>query len=803
MIKRRLRDFVTMLLVCGLSLFLVVYVGFGEAQRTYTQFHVEKLHAQGKILQTAMAGYLRAGLPLRQYVGFPVRADAILASDPSVASIAVFDTSGRSVFGRGQHPVPLLSADPTAGDDRDSPKIDLRQTKEYLQVVVPLSNKFETVGSLAIAMPRTIIVKQLERQFQYLLILAGALSVGFAWFAATFGPRLVELRTPWMQIVFGLTFLAMSALVVGTLISVYSEGAQSKTKSLTDSLGQRLRDVVDFNINISEIHGIETVFGEYRRLNPDISAIALIVNGEVVIHTDPSLQGKPWMSQPHSYEYMIDLSRPEKSANDVRIAVSLPTEVVFRQVLRSVKNFAALFVASAFLAGLFLHLARSLQWLQVPGALRNTKRVEREFVDFELGLVKAVFFVAVLCEHLIYSFLPQFVTKLLADSGQSASLLSTPFMAYYLCFALSLIPSGHYAQRIGARRLIYLGLSVAALSLLSLAYVHDFFSVTAARAAAGIGQGALFIGVQCFILAKAPPEKKTQGAAIIVFGFQGGMISGMAIGSLLVGYIGAQGIFILAGTIASLAVVYTILLVPAVSSTGSAVYGGADLRLLFYNLGRMLRSRDFIRTIFLIGIPAKAVMTGIIIFALPLLLAQQQYAQEDIGQIIMLYAIGVLAASTYISRLVDQIGKTEGILFWGAVISGVGLVLVGLSGALPHPGPGANRVVMNVVMILGVITVGFSHGFINAPVVTHIADSRLARDIGPNSAAAGYRFLERGGHVAGPIVVGHLFLFAGQRAVVVGWIGAAIVLLGLVFVLMTAPTDPNRSPRDIAQERAP
>ena len=100
MIKRRLRDFVTMLLVCGLSLFLVVYVGFGEAQRTYTQFHVEKLHAQGKILQTAMAGYLRAGLPLRQYVGFPVRADAILASDPSVASIAVFDTSGRFVFGR-------------------------------------------------------------------------------------------------------------------------------------------------------------------------------------------------------------------------------------------------------------------------------------------------------------------------------------------------------------------------------------------------------------------------------------------------------------------------------------------------------------------------------------------------------------------------------------------------------------------------------------------------------------------------------------------------------------------------------
>ena len=70
------------------------------------------------------------------------------------------------------------------------------------------------------------------------------------------------------------------------------------------------------------------------------------------------------------------------------------------------------------------------------------------------------------------------------------------------------LAAGH-AQRIGARRLIYLGLSVAALSLLALAYVDDFVWVTAARSAAGLGQGALFIGVQCFILAKAPPEKKT------------------------------------------------------------------------------------------------------------------------------------------------------------------------------------------------------------------------------------------------------------------------------------------------------
>ncbi|MFQ5775319.1 MAG: MFS transporter [Kiloniellaceae bacterium] len=802
MIKRRLSNAVTMLLVCGLSLLLVVYVGFGEAQRTYSQFHVEKLHAQGKILQTAMASYLRAGLPLRHYVGFATRADAILASDSSISAMAVFDQSGRPVFASGDHAIPLLPALAEGTDDGGIAQIDLRQDDEYLQVVLPLRNKFEIVGSLAVTTPRATITLRLEERFQNLLITAGILSVAFAWFASVVGPRLAGRRAPWLQIGYAMTFVTMSGMVVGTLVAVYSEGAQAKTMSLADSLGQRLRDIVDFNININELDGLDRVFNEYRRLNPDISAAGLIVNGQVVIHTDPAAVGRPWVGDRRTYEYVIDLTRPDKSANQVHVAVALPTEIVLRQVVRSVKNFGALFVASAFLAGLFLHLARSLQWLQFANAVRGGDRTTPEFVDFELSLVKAVFFVAVLAEHLTYSFLPQFVTQLLTDAGMSTRFVSAPFMAYYLCFALSLIPAGHYAQHVGARRLIYFGLTLAAGSLLSLAYVNDLLSLMLARAVAGIGQGTLFIGIQCYILAKASPGKKTQGAAIIVYGFQGGMISGMAIGSLLVVYMGAQGIFTLAGAIAAAAAIYTILLVPSVSPRADFTYGvGSNLRRLGHELGRVLRSLDFIRTIFLIGIPAKAVMTGIIIFALPLLLARQAYAQEDIGQIIMLYAVGVLVASTYISRLVDRIGKTEGILFWGSVISGLGLLLIGLSGWARFVDWPSGRLLVNVAMIAGVTIVGLAHGFINAPVVTRVADSKLAMEIGPNSATANYRFLERVGHVAGPIIVGQLFLIAGQDATVVSWIGGAIVFFGLVFILSCTPANPNPSPREFVHER--
>ncbi|MEQ8355018.1 MAG: MFS transporter [Kiloniellaceae bacterium] len=791
-VKRRMSDGITMLLVCGLSLFLVVYVGFGEAKRTYMQFQTEKVYAQGKILETAMVSYLRAGTPLRQYVGFATRAEAMLASDPSVVSVAVFDQSRRRVFSAGDESVPFLKQESHQVDDAESHRIDIRQSDDYLQVVLPLSNKFERIGDLVVTTPLAGITNMLEDKFRTVLVTAGLLSLLFAWFVSAIGPRLARHRAPWLQICYAVTFVTMSGMVVATLISLYSEGAQTKTRSLADSLGQRLRDVVDFNININELDGLDRLFEEYRRLNPEISAAALIVNDKVVIHTNEQFVGGPWETDRQSYEYVFDLTLSEPGANRVYVAVALPSEVVTNQVVRSVKNFGALFLASAFLAGLFLHLARSLQWLQFAQQPLQEGRAVSEFAEFELSLVKSVFFVAVLIEHLTYSFLPQFIAEMLSSTGMPASLVAIPFMGYYLCFALALIPAGHFAAQVGARRLIYTGLTLACFSLFALAFVQDFYTVLFARSIAGIGQGMLFIGVQCYILAKASPDKKTQGAAIIVYGFQGGMISGMAIGSLLVIYVGPQGIFTLAGAVGSAAAIYTILMLPNLSSSVNTVAGASsNLRQIMTDLSKVLRSFEFIRTIFLIGIPAKAVMTGVIIFALPLLLTVQSYAQEDIGQIIMLYALGVLIASTYVSRLVDRQGKTENFLFWGTLISGGGLLLIGASSTGLFDSLENGLLLTNLGMVLGVTSVGIAHGFINAPVLTCIADSELARKIGPNSATASYRFLERLGHVAGPIIVGQLFLFANQMADAVAWIGGAVVFLGIVFILSSNPARPD------------
>ena len=100
-----------------------------------------------------MAKYLRAGAPLRQYIGFALRADAIIASDPSISAVAVFDHNHRRVFIAGEESTPFLQRSVPLGEESEFFAIDIRQNDEFLQVVLPLSNKFEYVGDLVVTTP--------------------------------------------------------------------------------------------------------------------------------------------------------------------------------------------------------------------------------------------------------------------------------------------------------------------------------------------------------------------------------------------------------------------------------------------------------------------------------------------------------------------------------------------------------------------------------------------------------------------------------------------------------------------------
>jgi len=758
-LRDRLRHGLIMLAVAAVSFTLLVYVGWGEGKRTYPRFQVEKMVAQGELVQAALETYLRAGLPLAQFPGFRSIAEPIRQSDPTIAAIAARDRSGHTVFMAGDTSVPQLPAASHAGGTAPA-RYTVGDDGMWLQVALPLRNRFEAVGELTVTMPRPAIARVTDAHLPALAALAAGMALLFGIFSLWAAPRLRGHRIPWIGIGYTAVFALVAAGVVASLLSLYADGAQSKAKALADSLAERIRPVVAYGLTLQDLEGLDRMLAGYRQLNPDIQAVGITQNGRILVHSDPAQVGRGWTSDASAYDYVVPIPT---AASDIRIAVALPAGVVWRAVANSVKNFAALFVATALIAALFLGVARALE----------SKATERK--PHQLALIRPIFFIAIFCEYLSAGFLPQLLrgAAMQWDLGQGAASLA--FTAYFVAFLLVLLPVSAWVDREGPRRAVIFGAVLVALASLIPVMTLDFGALLLSRTLAGLGQGLLFIGMQAAVLAHAPAGQRTQAAAIIVFGFNGGMIAGAAIGSLLVQDVAAIGVFAIGAVTALLLAAYAAwaIAVPPARS-GAAMTFGRMLR----DIPRAFASLGFLRALLLIGAPAKAVLTGAVGFGLPLLLGGLGWAPEDIGQVIMLYAAGVLLSGGAAARFVDRSQRSSATLALGGLVSAFALACIGLTG-LWTPSP-----ILQVLLVAGgTLLLGLAHGCINAPVITYIAGTGAAATLGANGATALYRVVERAGHVLGPLLAGQLLLLSGGSALAFLWIGAGLLVCLLLFLL--------------------
>src|SRR3954465_15625280 len=136
---RRLADGVTMFVVTGLSLLLLVYVGFGEGKGISEQFQIEKLIEHNRIGKNAMENYRRAGLPLKQYAGFAPLADPIVQSIDEIDAMSVFDQAGNQLFivtDKDKKVLRLPSAAEAARQIKHDVEVERHDT--FYQVAMPL-----------------------------------------------------------------------------------------------------------------------------------------------------------------------------------------------------------------------------------------------------------------------------------------------------------------------------------------------------------------------------------------------------------------------------------------------------------------------------------------------------------------------------------------------------------------------------------------------------------------------------------------------------------------------------------------
>jgi predicted MFS family arabinose efflux permease len=815
-----------------LTLLLLIYIGYGEARRTYSRFQMGKLQTQGEIMQIAISAYLQAGLPLKQFSGFSAQSEGLLRSDERIENVQVLDHSENRIFIGLQNdlerePALALIDSRIYRESRIQPNAEslgetrIEESADSFRAVLNLRGKFGIAGFLIVESTKKAVYRDFYSVYRYVFYSFTALSAVFVLFILLFEIfRKREARRKLVyQIVYTVGFLLMSLVIGLAVFNIYGEGARVKTQVLSDYLARRLEAVAELGIEFEDISGINEALRATKTSDPDVKAIALIQNDRTIFHTEAKLIGKTYLPDSKSYEYFTPLSAGSIRSGEyqVKVVVSIPQDIVTKAILGSAKNFLILFLACSLIALIFLDVSTQLlssaegkgveKMSGVPTTASIGSAASPPF-KLHLSIIKPAYFLIVFVSALSVSFLPRLVAELLSSTTSPVASLSLPFTIYYAFFAIVLVPAGHYAESGSLKRLMALGFISEVVGLFLVAITENYWILSLGRAVSGIGQGVFLIGLQSYLLAVTPENRRTEGASVKVIGRNSALIVGSAIGALLYVYLDYKKLFFIGSILSVVGLAYLLILVPNTQALSPVVQAKAgkkerrSIKRIFRNVIFALKDWEFVKSLAFVGLIAKMSITGVVLFALPLIMARMNYAKEDIGQAIMLYYIASMLVSRYAAKLVDRLDATKIFLFLSNLVGGIGMFVLGLIGVnqiagttrLPI-GPWLNRLALTfngimattslktLALLICLVFAGVSNGLMAAPILTHISKTKAAKRYGNKSMTATYIFLERIGHVVGPMFVSFLFILSDQSNTAISLFGGITIVLGLIFLV--------------------
>lgn len=689
-------------LLVFVSLSLIFVVGYAQALKGYQQQSRDAVLAQTEAARIGLEQILSSGVPLQDIAGLEKVLSPIVDADRSVVDIRVIS---------GQQELYRYTTD----------------NFEASRISIPLRNKFTQVGSLEVLLSDVEVTKAINESFAPMAWLI-AISVALFVFMVLQSQQAKIYFTA-----FGVVFIAMSFSVILMVGALYKSGLENKANSMANIVTHRLSPVLNLGIDPERVSGMDEMLASFRQANDEVSSITVEHQSQVIARsaTDGEMMGAESVAQ-----------FPISDSMGNQVTISFHPKVLLSQLINILKNFAILFAGCAFICFAFIRLLS-----------RSDNDSQAEVV---LAQVKPLLLVTVLMESLMAPVLPQYLADVALANGLDAGWTSYFFTLYFVGFACSLLPVSRLVEQFDIRRVLASGIVLSSFGCLLLMYEEYLALILLARFISGVGQATIFVAIQAYILRFSDKTNKTQAAGIIVFCFNAGFISGAGIGALLADALGINGIFLLSALVGGLMFVFSMVLPSMVPDKQMGGSLRDSLQSMLSGCAALLRVPSFMRTMVLVGIPTKMMLTGVVFFAVPILLSEKGVTKESIGQVLMAYAFAVLFVSGKVAPMIDRIGSTKWALCLGNLIASISLAMLGTV-FLVQDSAYAVLIATGSMLVMGL-----AHGFVNAPVVTHVVNTTSDNDA--NMVATTYRFLERLGHVLGAIVVGQLLMLVGNSA---------------------------------------
>jgi MFS family permease len=153
------------------------------------------------------------------------------------------------------------------------------------------------------------------------------------------------------------------------------------------------------------------------------------------------------------------------------------------------------------------------------------------------------------------------------STGASQTQLQWIVAAYALAFAALLLPAGAIGDRIGRKPVLAAGLGIFGLSSLAAIFLNAPGELIALRGAMGVGAAMIMPVTLSVITTVFPPEERGKAVGTWVGVAAGGGVLGLLASGVLLEWLPWQSIFVLNVVLAAVALVGTLVIVPATRET--------------------------------------------------------------------------------------------------------------------------------------------------------------------------------------------------------------------------------------------
>jgi MFS family permease len=182
------------------------------------------------------------------------------------------------------------------------------------------------------------------------------------------------------------------------------------------------------------------------------------------------------------------------------------------------------------------------------------------------------------------------------------------------------------------------------------------------------------------------------------------------------------------------------------------------------------------------AVPAKIILTGVCFYLVPLYIVSIGNTSAMAGRMLMVYAVMMVLIVPLSASLSDASMRRDRYVSVGLIISGLSGLLLLVSDSF--------LVLFGVVFLLG-LGQALSIAAQSALVAEHCQEE--IRIYGHDAVYGVYRLLERLGNAAGPLIASILVIFWGYQGAFIA-IGAGVLICGIAFTIATRGLDWQPAP---------